>query len=507
MPGLWFFFYGKDYAMIATGGEERMFNDFRLIAGRPVYVQVKDYMKSLILRGALQGEQKLPSTRELSLLLKVSRNSVISAYMALEDDGFAYTVQGQGSYVSNTALPENTAAPAWSVDWKSRLSSRALLAEELDIMKRGIRAGKDTISFTSIAPDESLFDLDNVKRAFLERMSVEGNVLLNYGYAKGYKPLIDYLKQYMEHKGVDMRGKDLLITNGFTEGFDIVLSALGQRHGKVLCENPTHHTALKNLRLNGFGIRGVAMERDGIHLGELKRALEEGMYDCAYLVPSYHNPTGIVMSPEKRLGVMKLMADYGVPVIEDGFNEELRYSGSHVAPLIAAAGGGNSVIYLGSFSKVLFPGLRVGWVLADQELIYYLESVKRARSIHTSTLDQSILYQYLLGGNLEKYLKRARTEYKRKYELTMACCRELLPDCKVSGDGGLHLFVTFPDGFSTRELLAACREQGVIFTVGDMFFTDGTGQNTLRLGFSRVAEDDIRKGIGIIGRTARQLLG
>lgn len=412
-----------------------MFNDFRLIAGRPVYVQVKDYMKSLILRGALQGEQKLPSTRELSLLLKVSRNSVISAYMALEDDGFAYTVQGQGSYVSNAALPENTAAPVWNVDWKSRLSSRALLAEELDIMKRGIRAGKDTISFTSIAPDESLFDLDNVKRAFLERMSVEGNVLLNYGYAKGYKPLIDFLKQYMEHKGVDMRGKDLLITNGFTEGFDIVLSALGQRHGKVLCENPTHHTALKNLQLNGFGIRGVAMERDGIHLGELKQALEDGMYDCAYLVPSYHNPTGIVMSPEKRLRVMKLMADYAVPVIEDGFNEELRYSGSHVAPLIAAAGGGNSVIYLGSFSKVLFPGLRVGWVLADQELIYYLESVKRARSIHTSTLDQSILYQYLLGGNLEKYLKRARTEYKRKYELTMACCKELLPDCKVSGDG------------------------------------------------------------------------
>lgn len=506
MPGLWFFFYGKDYAMIATGGDLRMFNDFRLIAGRPVYVQVKDYMKSLILKGALQGEQKLPSTRELSLLLKVSRNSVISAYMALEDDGFAYTVQGQGSYVSNAALPENTAAPAWSVDWKSRLSSRALLAEELDIMKRGIRAGKDTISFTSIAPDESLFDLDNVKRAFLGRMSVEGNVLLNYGYAKGYKPLIDYLRQYMEHKGVDMRGKDLLITNGFTEGFDIVLSALGQRHGKVLCENPTHHTALKNLQLNGFGIRGVAMERDGIHLGELKQALEEGMYDCAYLVPSYHNPTGIVMSPEKRLGVMKLMADYGVPVIEDGFNEELRYSGSHVAPLIAAAGGGNSVIYLGSFSKVLFPGLRVGWVLADQELIYYLESVKRARSIHTSTLDQSILYQYLLGGNLEKYLKRARTEYKRKYELTMAYCKEFLPDCKVSGDGGLHLFVTFPEGFSTRELLAACREQGVIFTMGDMFFTDGTGQNTLRLGFSRVADDDIRRGIGIIGRTARQLL-
>lgn len=279
-----------------------MFKDFKLIAGRPVYIQVKDYLKHLILKGALQGGQKLPSTRELSTLLKVSRNSIISAYAGLTDDGFAYTVQGQGSYVSLAASTESAAAPSWTVDWKERMNSRALLAEELDIMKRGIRAEKGTISFTSIAPDESLFDLDNVKRAFLDRMSVEGNVLLNYGYAKGYKPLIDYLRQYMEHKGVDMRGKDMLITNGFTEGFDLVLSALGQKHGRVLCENPTHHTAIKNMRLNGFDITGVTMERDGIHLGELKRALEEREYDCAYFVPSYHNPTGIVMSPEKDKG-------------------------------------------------------------------------------------------------------------------------------------------------------------------------------------------------------------
>ncbi|ASA19606.1 PLP-dependent aminotransferase family protein [Paenibacillus donghaensis] len=485
-----------------------MFKDFKLLPGRPVYIQVKDYMKHLILKGALQGGQKLPSTRELGTLLKVSRNSVISAYAGLEDDGFAYTLQGQGSYVAPAAANTGSLeSEVWTMDWSQRLSAQAVLADELDIMKRGIRAEKGTISFTSIAPDESLFDLDNVKRAFLDRMAVEGNVLLNYGYARGYKPLIDYLKQYMEHKGVDLRGKEMLITNGFTEGFDLVLSTLGKRSGAVLCENPTHHTAIKNLRLHGFALTGIPMERDGLQLEALEQALAEREYDCAYLVPSYHNPTGIVMSPEKRLGLMKLMAEYKVPVIEDGFNEELRYSGSHVAPLIAAAGSGNGVIYLGSFSKVLFPGLRVGWVLADRQLIDALESVKRARTIHTSTLDQSILYQYLLGGNLEKYLKRARAEYKRKYELTLACCKEHISYTTVSGDGGLHLFVTFAEGFSTRELLAACRERGVIFTAGDIFFTNGEGLNTLRLGFSRVAEAEIRKGIEIIGRTAKEMMG
>ncbi|OAB40889.1 PLP-dependent aminotransferase family protein [Paenibacillus glacialis] len=483
-----------------------MFKDFKLIAGRPVYIQVKDYMKHLIIKGALQGDQKLPSTREMGVLLQVSRNSVIAAYEGLEDDGFVYVVKGRGNYVAPSA-PGTVKGSPRIMDWKAHLNGHAMLAEELDIMKYGIRAEKGTISFTSIAPDEGLFDLDNVKRAFMDRMAVEGNVLLNYGYAKGYKPLIDYLHQYMEHKGVDMKGKDILITNGFTEGFNIVLSALNRKSGHVLTENPTHHTAIKNLKLHGFGIKGIPMERDGIHLGELEKALDEGEYDCAYFVPSYHNPTGIVMSPEKRQSLMKLMAGYDIPLIEDGFNEELRYSGSHVSPLIATAGAGNSVIYLGSFSKVLFPGLRVGWVLADQELIYYLESIKRAQTIHTSTLDQSILYQYLYNGNLEKYLKKARAEYKRKYELTLECCKQHVHYQALTGDGGLHLFVAFAEGFNTRELLEACRAQGVIFTAGEMFYTDGGGQHTMRLGFSRVADEDIRKGIEVIGKTAHKLMG
>lgn len=352
-----------------------MFNDFKVIDDRPVSIQVKEYVKRLIIKGALQAHQKLPSTRELSKLLDLSRNTIISAYEGLEDDGFVYAVSGKGSYVAETSSSVSTSP--WELNWKERINDRARQALELDLREHGIRAEKGKISFTSIAPDERLFDLDNMKRAFQDRMSLEGNVLLNYGYAKGYKPLIDYLLRYMAHKGVDLKGKDILITNGFTEGFDIVLSALSKKNGSVICENPTHNTAIKNLKLHGFDITGISMERDGINLQELEQALSEKAFDCAYFVPSYHNPTGIVMSPEKRQSLMKLMQQYQVPVIEDGFNEELRYSGSHVSPLMATAGQGNGVIYLGSFSKVLFPGLRVGWILADKELIDYLESIKR----------------------------------------------------------------------------------------------------------------------------------
>lgn len=485
-----------------------MFTDFKLMDDRPVYIQVKDYMKRLITKGALQANQKLPSTRELGMLLNVSRNTVVAAYSDLEEEDLIYVERGKGNFVTPSAVGVTDAEAlqvSWQVDWKQHLNELARTAEEEDIMKRGIRSAQGMISFTSIAPDEKLFDMNNFRRAFLDRMSLEGDIVLNYGYAKGYKPLIDYLLRYMENKGVDLAGKDILITNGFTEGLDIVLSSLNKKHGRILCENPTHHTALKNFKLHGFAITGVDMEPDGISLQKLELALSQQAFDLAYLVPSYQNPTGIVMSPEKRIAAARLLARHGVPILEDGFNEELRYSGSHVAPLIACGGGSNSIIYAGSYSKILFPGLRVGWLLADKELIDFLVSVKRARTIHTSTLDQSVLYQYLHNGYFEKYLKRAKAEYKRKYELAVQCCQSFIPCQRLSGDGGLHLFLEFEKGFDTRVLLDSCRDKGVIFTPGTIFYTDGGGSNTMRLGFSRVADEDIIKGTKRIGEAVLQM--
>ena len=153
---------------------------------------------------------------------------------------------------------------------------------------------------------------------------------------------------------------------------------------------------------------------------------------------------------------MDLFSAYQIPIVENGFNEELRYSGSHLASLAAFAGQGNNVIYVSSFSKILFPGLRIGWILADKELIHYLESMKRARTIHTSTLDQAVLYQYLNDGYFEKYIKKARSVYKKKYELTVHYCKQYIPCKRITGDGGLHLFIELEDHIDARKLLEKC---------------------------------------------------
>ena len=238
-----------------------MYNDLKLTKNRPAYLQIKDYLKELILNGGIQAGSKLPPTRELSIILKVSRNTIIQAYQYLEDDGFIYTIQGQGAFVAQVEvkLEQNL-----TLDWPQLLTDYACQATKLDIEKQELKWSKGLISFKSIAPDESLFDMTEFKKAFINRIASNGEKLLNYGYARGYQPLIDHLMGYMKNKGVNLQGKAILITNGFTEAFNLILRAITKPGDKVICENPTHNTALKIMRLFGLEITGIPLYDDGI---------------------------------------------------------------------------------------------------------------------------------------------------------------------------------------------------------------------------------------------------
>lgn len=484
-----------------------MYTDLKLDGRKPAYLQIKDYLKELILKGILRSGSRLPATRELGSVLKVSRNTVILAYQYLEDDGFIRIVKNQGAFVApvDVAPKKATSRDGLRLDWSQRLTDLARLATELDIEKKELKWRRGMISFKSIAPDGSLFETGEFKKAFLNRLALEGQPLLNYGYAKGYKPFIEYLFDYMSSKGVNPAGKELLITNGFTEAFNLVLSALTRPGDAIICENPTHNTALKIMKLHGLDITGIPLCDDGIDPVKLEQTLAQRNFRLGYVIPSYHNPTGIVMPLEKRLAVLDSFTRHQVPLLEDGFNEELKFSGSHVAPLLALGGTGNSLIYLGSFSKVLFPGLRIGWIMCDAELISYLESMKRSANIHTSALDQALLYEYLQGGHFETYLKKVRRVYKERYERAVELATEFIPCKKIWGQGGLHIFIEL-EKMDAREVLAACYNRGVVFMPGDIFFTDGGGRNTFRLGIGRVRPEEMETGFRIIGEVIRSML-
>lgn len=461
----------------------------------PIYLQIENYIKNMIKDGMLVSNGKLPATRELSKLLGVSRNSVITAYENLEVEGIVYTVKGKGTFVSEN---KSTPMDQWIISWKERTNIYGRLAEELDIVKSEIPWEKKLISFKSISPDGQLFDIEEFKKAFLNRISLEGDKILNYGYAKGYKPLIDYLLGYMKSKGIDTGNKDIIITNGFTEGLEMLLTAYTSPGDKIICENPTHNTAIKIMKVHGLEIIGVSMKEDGIDINQLKNKLKCEGIKFGYLIPSYHNPTGIVMKSEKRRSVYNLFKKYNVPIIEDGFNEELLYNSTHISPIAALDNGGSGVVYIGSFSKILFPGIRIGWIIADKEAVETLESVKRCKNIHTSFLDQGILYEYLNSGTFEKHIKKVRKFYKERYEFALKCIDKYIKPTFIYGEGGLHIYIGI-EGVDSRELLQKCYKRKVIFMPGDIFSVDNSIKNTLRLGLSRVTLEEIEKGIRIIG--------
>ncbi|MGL4107178.1 PLP-dependent aminotransferase family protein [Clostridium sp. LP20] len=479
-----------------------IFSTLKISKDETIYVQLERHILDGIKKGELKKDSKLPSTREVSKYLNISRNSVIAAYEELESKGVILTKRGKGTFI---AIDGERESYEYNINWISRTNNYGKFLREQDVMKTELPYKGGMISFKSIAPEDSLFNLDDFKRALLDAWTYEEANLLNYGYAKGYKPLIDYFFDYMNEKGVSTENKDILITNGFTEAFDIILGSLTEPGDVILCEEPTHNTALKIMRAHGLEVIQVPMDRNGIILEDLEKALREYSPKFGYLIPSYNNPTGIVTRGERRKGIIKLFRDYLVPIIEDGFNEELLYSSSPIEPLAALAGKSNGVIYVGSLSKILFPGLRIGWILGDKELIDTLESVKRGRTINSSFLDQSSFYYYLKSGAFSRYVKSVRKYYRDKYNLVMEMIEKYIPYEQVTGEGGLHVFIKLKNGLDARELLNLSYKEGVIFMPGDIFYSDFKGKDTLRIGFGRVKDEDIKKGLKIIGEQIKLL--
>lgn len=479
-----------------------IFSSLEFNSDEPIYLQIENYIKYMIKNNMVVNNAKLPSSRELSKSLGVSRNSVIVAYENLEADCVVYTIKGKGTFVSPS---KEEYKGGWNLPWEEMINNYGKKAKELDVVKNEIPWEKGMISFKSISPDGSLFDMDEFKKSFLNRICLEGHKLLNYGYAKGYKPLIEYLLEYMKEKGVSVNNKDIIITNGFTEGLEMILTAFTNPSDKIICENPTHNTSIKIMKVLGLDIIGIKMNEDGIDIEKLEKGLKEDGVKFGYLIPSYHNPTGIVMKAEKRQQVYNLFKKYDVPIIEDGFNEELLYNSTHISPLASIDKGDNGVIYIGSFSKILFPGIRVGWILADKRVIDVLESVKRCKNIHTSFLDQGILYEYLKSGAFHKNVKKVRKVYREKYDFALKCIEKYIKPDFVWGEGALHIYIGIND-VNARELLENSYKRNVIFTPGDIFSIDDSCENTLRIGLSRVTLEEIEEGIRIIGQQVKQLL-
>jgi len=476
----------------------------------PLSRQIQLHFERLISQGLLGSGVKLPATRELAQELGVNRTTVAQAYDELVAGGWARAHVGQGTFVADR-VPAPTAASRTIIprlDWTGFLSKGARVIAADTRRRRGYsqvpRPAPGAISFAGGMPDSGLFPTDAFRRVLNRVIREEGPELLQYYPARGYPPLREFLSGYLLRFGLEARPEEILIVNGSQQGFDLVARTLLDPGDFVAIEEPSYPRAMQVFRAFGAQLLPVPMVDGGLDPAHLDRLLERQSPKLLYCQPSAHNPTGLTMRDETRKRVLEVAARHRLPILEDGFDGNLFFGPRAPAPLKALDVSG-LVIYVGTFSKILFPGLRLGWMVAAPELIERLELAKELADIHTSPLIQAAVYHFCRQRLLDRHQARVLREYGRRRAALLTALGKRMPAGVTWSDheGGFSLLVTLPAGMDATALLERSAARGVVFTPGNAFFVDGGGERMLRLSFSALPVTQIDEGIRRLAEAIR----
>jgi GntR family transcriptional regulator/MocR family aminotransferase len=417
---------------------------------------------------------------------------------------------GQGTFVADQ-LPAAADAPRPSVprfDWTGLLSKSAQVIAADARRRQGYsavpRPAPGTISFAGGMPDSGLFPTDAFRRVLNRVIREEGRELLQYYPARGYPPLREFLAGYLLRFGLEARPEEILIVNGSQQGFDLVARTLLDAGDFVAIEQPSYPRAMQVFRAFGAQLLPVPIVAGGLHVESLERLLERQSPKLVYCQPSAHNPTGLTMPASARQRLYEVAARHRLPIVEDGFDGTLFYGERAPAPLKALDSSG-LVVYIGTFSKILFPGLRLGWIVAAPELLERLEMAKDLSDIHTSPLIQAAVFHFCRQRLLERHQARVLREYGRRCNALLGALeRRMPPDVRwTQGEGGFSLLLTLPEGMDAVGLLVRAAERGVLFTPGNAFFVDGGGERALRLSFSALSVGQIDDGVKRLAEAIR----
>ena len=350
-----------------------------------------------------------------------------------------------------------------------------------------------TISFAGGHPDATFFPLDEFRKALNAALKEEGRKLLNYGTPGGSPAFVELLRRLLLDRGIAAVPDEILVVNGSQQGIDLVARLLVAPGDTVVVEDPTYHGALNVFRSLGARILGVPVDQDGLNVDALERLLERERPKLLYTMPTFQNPTGVRLSLPRRRRLVELATRHDLPVFEDDFKGDLGYEGEELPPLRALPEG-RDVIYAGTFSKMLFPGVRLGWLVAPPTLVGRLSAAKSTVDLSSSLIFQAAMLRFAKGTRLERHAQRVRAEYKRRRDALLEALAAELPRGATWSrpSGGFSLSARLP--VDTAELLPRAAERGVIFTPGRIFSVSGDTHG-LRLSFGGVRVDQIKEGV------------
>ncbi len=464
----------------------------------PLYRTIADAIIRDIRKGRhLEGE-RLPASRDLARALEVNRATVHQALQVLKREGWVETNKGGGTRVArrSSAAPVVGPAPAWD-----RIASSLLL--RIVAEPAAGEAAPDAYDLSRLAPDERDFPAAAFA-ALLAEVARDG-ALLAYGSPFGYRPLRETLASRLNRRGIPADPDALLIVNGAQQGLDLITRALVDPGDAVAVESPSYAGALSLLRAHRARLVGVPLDGEGMDLPALDRALSERP-KFVYTIPDFQNPTGHLASAARRAEVARRAAAAGVLLVEDAFDADLLVEGELPAPLAALAP--SHVVHLGTISKALFPGVRVGWIAGPREFVHRLAALKRVGELTSPPVLQAALNLFLARGDYDRHLAKTRLRLKSRLALAHRTVLARFPiGTRVEKPaGGWVLWVELPEGVSGRALAAAAREKGVLLAAGADYMPDQTDVPAVRVSVARGTAADLEKALSLAGACARELV-
>jgi GntR family transcriptional regulator/MocR family aminotransferase len=479
----------------------------------PLHQRVYRGLRAAILEGRLGGGARLPSTRSLAAELRVSRNVVLAAFDQLAGEGYVEGRTGSGTYVS-LSLPDTALAP-WgrtrprpSASAPPRLSASARRVVALSpLPPPGSPPAQGLLyDFRYGLPSIADFPHDVWARLVGRRARAMSLRTLRYGRARGFWPLREAIADYVTRaRGVATTTDQVVVVNGAQQGLDLIARLLLERGDRVVIEEPGYSAARNVLLAAGARLVPVRADRAGLDVARLPR---QRSVRLAYVTPSHQFPLGGVLPLERRLALLRWAADTGAYVVEDDYDSEFQYEGQPVEAVQGLDRSGR-VIYIGTFSKVLFPSLRIGYVIVPENLAAAMAAHKFVLDYHTATFEQEVLAEFMAEGHFERHLRRCRARNAGRRAAVIDAVANLLGDAaEVQGaNAGVHIVVWLRDFPSSRleELLdrAVARRLG-IYPIAP-YYMRRPRRAGLLLGYACLSEREIREGIAVLADLLRRL--
>lgn len=481
-------------------------------SGVPLYRQICERLREAILAGELLEGTRLPTERALAHALGINRTTVMNAYNQLASEGLIEGHVGRGTVVKRTYFNQqsdddlNSDMPSWLYGLDA--SEDAILGADARILSElaATTEQDDIISFAAASPAPDLLPIEIMHSILEDSLTEARELALGYRPVEGLQILRRGIAARMRKRGIPVDMQHILILSGSTQGIGLIARMLLNPGDEVVVETPTYLGALQTFRVLGARVIGVPTDNEGMRVDLLESILARRRPRFIYVQPTFHNPTGMVLSKERRRRLLTLARRYQTPILEDDPYGEMYYEHDAPQPLKAMDTHGH-VLYLSTFSKILAPGLRVAWLVAPEPVIERLSLHKQIFDLNTSALSQWFVSEIIRRDLLDEHLARVRQHYHHKRDLMLQAIHTHWPaEVRVNQpQGGINLWCRLPGDMRSRLLLREAAQERVSFVIGEPFHVDGGGQNTMRLSYASAHDEQIEEGIRRIGTVMRRI--